>query len=179
MRNGRSRTHGTQHLQPEQHSMSRLQVYSASFCFLYSFWWSCTFLLCFLLSAVAPRVALNLFVSHISCMYGTAQYKLKVCVRMTRVCFVAPLKYFSKNFVSVDNCMRILHAIHACLTSPYMLAAIHRIFKYLKKSAIRHSLQKLTLFCSSHIDFSSSSESGPSISSCLVLHFSLVLPITK
>ena len=36
--------------------------------------------------------------------------------------FVAPLEYFSKSYVSVDNCMRISHVIHARVMSPYMLA---------------------------------------------------------
>ena len=49
-------------------------------------------------------------------IYGTAQFKL--------VCFVAPLKYFPKLCMSVDNCTRILHAIHAHVTSPYIFAYI-------------------------------------------------------
>ena len=54
--------------------------------------------------------------------YGTAQFKLEARVRVTRACFVAPLEYFSKSCVSVDNCTRISRAIHARLTSPYMHA---------------------------------------------------------
>ena len=54
--------------------------------------------------------------------YGTAQFKLEARVRVTRVCFVAPLEYFSKSCVSVDNCTGILRAIHARVTSPYMHA---------------------------------------------------------
>ena len=54
-------------------------------------------------------------------IYGTAQFKLEARMRVTRVCFVAPLEYFSKSCVSVDNCTRISRAIHARVTSPYML----------------------------------------------------------
>ena len=54
--------------------------------------------------------------------YGTAQFKLEARVRVTRMCFVAPLEYFSKSCVSVDNCTRISRAIHARVTSPYMHA---------------------------------------------------------
>ena len=56
--------------------------------------------------------------------YGTAQFKLEARVRVTRVCFVAPLEYFSKSCVSVDNCTGISRAIHAPVTSPYMLAYV-------------------------------------------------------
>ena len=57
-------------------------------------------------------------------MYGTAQFKLEARVRVTRIYFVAPLKYFSKSCVSVDNCMRISHAIHAHVTLPNMLTYV-------------------------------------------------------
>ena len=57
-------------------------------------------------------------------LYGTAQFKLEARVRVTRVYFVAPLEYFSKSCVSVDNCTRISRAIHARVTSPNMLAYI-------------------------------------------------------
>ena len=56
--------------------------------------------------------------------YGTAQFKLEACVWVTRVYFVAPLEYFSKSCVSVDNCTRILRAIHARVMSPSMLAYV-------------------------------------------------------
>ena len=57
--------------------------------------------------------------------YGTVQFKLEACVRVTRVCFIAPLEYFSTSCVSVDNCMRISCAIHTHVTLPYMLAYVH------------------------------------------------------
>ena len=38
--------------------------------------------------------------------------------------FVAPLEYFSKSCVSVDIFTGILRAIHAHVTSPYMLANV-------------------------------------------------------
>ena len=47
-------------------------------------------------------------------MYSTAQFKLEGHVRVTSVCFVAPLEYFSKLCVSVDNCTIIWRAIHTC-----------------------------------------------------------------
>ena len=56
--------------------------------------------------------------------YGTAQFKLEARVRVTRVCFIAPLEYFSKSCVSVDNCTGISRAIHAPVTSLYMLAYV-------------------------------------------------------
>ena len=56
--------------------------------------------------------------------YGTARFKLEARVRVTRVYFVAPLEYFSKSCVSVENCTRILRAIHARMTSPNMLAYV-------------------------------------------------------
>ena len=55
---------------------------------------------------------------------GTAQFKLEARVQVTRVYFVAPLEYFSKSSVSVDNCTRISRAIHAHVTSPNMLAYV-------------------------------------------------------
>ena len=64
----------------------------------------------------------NLVMSCTVCTYGTAQFKLEARVRVTRVCFVARLEYFSKSCVSVDNCTRISRAIHARVTSPYMHA---------------------------------------------------------
>ena len=57
--------------------------------------------------------------------YGTARFKLEARVRVTRMYFVAPLEYFSKSCVSVDNCTRISQAIHARMTSPNMLAYVH------------------------------------------------------
>ena len=39
--------------------------------------------------------------------------------------FVAPLEYFSKSCMSVDNCTRVSRAIHARVTSPNMLAYVH------------------------------------------------------
>ena len=57
-------------------------------------------------------------------MYGTAQFKLETRMQVTRECFIAPLEYFSKSCVPVDNCTRISRAIHARVMSPYMLAYI-------------------------------------------------------
>ena len=57
-------------------------------------------------------------------IYGTAQFELEARVQVTCMYFVAPLEYFSKSCVSVDNCTRILRAIHAHVTSPNMLAYV-------------------------------------------------------
>ena len=56
--------------------------------------------------------------------YGTARFKLEARVQVTRMYFVAPLEYFSKSCVSVENCTRISQAIHARMTSPNMLAYV-------------------------------------------------------
>ena len=69
-------------------------------------------------------LALPFDLSCQSGIYGTAQFKLEARVQLTRVYFVAPLEYFSKSCVSVDNCTRILRAIHARVTLPNMLAYI-------------------------------------------------------
>ena len=65
-----------------------------------------------------------ILVVYVVRIYGTAQFKLEACVRVTRVCFVAPLEYFSKSCVSVDNCTGISRAIHAPVTSPYLLECV-------------------------------------------------------
>ena len=57
-------------------------------------------------------------------IYDTAQFKLEARMWVTRVCFVAPAKYFSKSCMSVGNCTTISHAIHACVMSPYMPAYV-------------------------------------------------------
>ena len=45
-------------------------------------------------------------------------------MRVTRVYFIAPLEYFSKSCMSVDNFTRILHAINARVMSLYMLVYV-------------------------------------------------------
>ena len=61
---------------------------------------------------------------NFACHTRTCDIALHARVRVTRVCFVAPLEYFSKSCVSVDNCTGISRAIHAPVTSPYMLAYV-------------------------------------------------------
>ena len=56
--------------------------------------------------------------------YGTAQFKLEVRVQVTCMYFVAPLEFFSKSSVSVDNCTRMSQAMHAHVTLPNMLAYV-------------------------------------------------------
>ena len=71
---------------------------------------------------VEVRFCYHLNIYHI--VYGTAQFKLEAHVQVTHVLFRSSLEYFSKSCVFVDNCTRILLAIHGRVMSPDMLVYV-------------------------------------------------------